>query len=68
MALKSELEASELAALWMPTTPEVEVKIALARQAGGDDELQLARGINDLGEVCGALRDLWGSYTEPPRF
>ena len=21
-----------------------------------------------LGEVCGALRDLWGSYTEPPRF
>jgi methylmalonyl-CoA mutase N-terminal domain/subunit len=21
-----------------------------------------------LGEVCGALKDLWGAYTEPPRF
>jgi len=21
-----------------------------------------------LGEICGALRDVWGSYTEPPRF
>jgi len=36
MALKSELEASELAALWMPTTPEVDVKLALARQAGDE--------------------------------
>jgi 1,2-phenylacetyl-CoA epoxidase catalytic subunit len=36
MALKNELEASELAALWIPTTPEVEVKLALARQAGDE--------------------------------
>lgn len=36
MALKNELEASELAALWMPTTPEVEVKLALARQVGDE--------------------------------
>jgi len=36
IALKSELEASELAALWMPTTPEVDVKLALARQAGDE--------------------------------
>ena len=36
MALKNELEASELAALWMPTTPEIEVKLALARQAGDE--------------------------------
>src|SRR5688572_28017455 len=36
MALKSELEASELAASWMASTPEVEVKIALARQAGDE--------------------------------
>jgi methylmalonyl-CoA mutase N-terminal domain/subunit len=21
-----------------------------------------------LGEICDALRDLWGSYTEPARF
>ena len=36
MALKNELEASEIAALWIPTTPEVEVKLALARQAGDE--------------------------------
>ncbi len=36
MALKNELEASELAAVWMPTTPEVEIKLALARQAGDE--------------------------------
>jgi bacterioferritin (cytochrome b1) len=36
IALKNELEASELAALWMPSTPEVEVKLALARQAGDE--------------------------------
>src|ERR1700747_1965994 len=36
MALKNELEASEIAAVWIPTTPEVEVKLALARQAGDE--------------------------------
>src|SRR5436190_12714077 len=36
MALKNELEASEIAAVWMPTTPEVEVKLALARQVGDE--------------------------------
>ena len=36
IALKNELEASEIAAVWIPTTPEVEVKLALARQAGDE--------------------------------
>src|SRR5213593_3200027 len=36
MALKNELEASEIAAIWIPTTPEVEVKLALARQVGDE--------------------------------
>src|SRR6266850_2835080 len=36
MALKNELEASEIAAVWIPTTPEIEVKLALARQAGDE--------------------------------
>ena len=50
MALKSELEASELAAFWMPTTPEVDVKLALARQAG--DEAKHYRMIAErLGEL-----------------
>ncbi|MBK5306800.1 MAG: methylmalonyl-CoA mutase, partial [Frankiaceae bacterium] len=30
--------------------------------------LDAIRAEATLGEVCGALRDLWGSYTEPPRF
>jgi uncharacterized ferritin-like protein (DUF455 family) len=36
VALKNELEAAELAAFWIPTTPEVDVKLALARQAGDE--------------------------------
>jgi hypothetical protein len=36
MALKSELEASELAAIWIESTPETEIKLALARQAGDE--------------------------------
>ena len=36
VALKNELEAAELAAYWIPSTPEVDVKLALARQAGDE--------------------------------
>src|SRR3954451_2548271 len=36
LALKSELEASELAGYWMPTTPEVDAKMALALQCGDE--------------------------------
>lgn len=36
VALVNEIAASELASAWMPSTPEIEVKIALARQAGDE--------------------------------
>jgi rubrerythrin len=36
LALKNELEATECAAMWIPTTPEIDVKLALARQAGDE--------------------------------
>ena len=36
LALANEISVSELAAAWMPSTPEVDVKIALARQAGDE--------------------------------
>lgn len=36
IALANEISVSELAATWMPSTPEVDVKIALARQAGDE--------------------------------
>jgi 1,2-phenylacetyl-CoA epoxidase catalytic subunit len=36
IALKNELEATEIAARWLVSTPEVDVKLALARQAGDE--------------------------------
>ncbi|MBL8743685.1 MAG: ferritin-like domain-containing protein [Myxococcales bacterium] len=36
LALKNELEATECAAAWLPSTPEVDVKLALARPAGDE--------------------------------
>ncbi len=36
VALKNELEATECAAAWLGSTPEVKVKLALARQAGDE--------------------------------
>ncbi len=36
LALKNELEATECAAAWIATTPEVAVKLALARQVGDE--------------------------------
>lgn len=36
VALRNELEATEIAARWLATTPEVEVKLAFARQIGDE--------------------------------
>ncbi len=35
-ALKNEIEAAECAAGWIATTPDIDVKLALARQAGDE--------------------------------
>lgn len=52
LALKSELEASELAGFWMPTTPEVDGKMVLALQCG--DEMKhyalITKRLAELGE------------------
>jgi uncharacterized ferritin-like protein (DUF455 family) len=40
-ALKNELEATELAARWMPSTEQLDLKLALARQVG-DESRHLA--------------------------
>ncbi|HEX3557507.1 MAG TPA: ferritin-like domain-containing protein [Thermoanaerobaculia bacterium] len=52
LALKSELEASELAGFWLPTTPEVDGKMALALQCG--DEMRhyglISQRLAELGE------------------
>jgi hypothetical protein len=50
LALKNELEATECAAMWIPITREIDVKLALARQAG--DEAKHYRLIEKrLGEL-----------------
>jgi uncharacterized ferritin-like protein (DUF455 family) len=36
VALANEINVSDLAARWMPTTPELDVKLAFARQAGDE--------------------------------
>src|SRR5262249_22288539 len=36
VALANEINVSELAATWMPTTRELDVKLAFARQAGDE--------------------------------
>jgi hypothetical protein len=53
MALKNEIEAAEIAAEWVSTTPEVHAKLALARHAGDEarhyqliEEKALAMGIS----------------------
>jgi 1,2-phenylacetyl-CoA epoxidase catalytic subunit len=52
LALKSELEASELAGLWLPTTPEMDAKMCLAMQCG--DEMKhyglISQRLSELGE------------------
>jgi rubrerythrin len=52
LALKSELEASELAGFWLPTTTEIDAKMALALQCG--DEMKhygmISQRLQELGE------------------
>jgi uncharacterized ferritin-like protein (DUF455 family) len=52
VALKNELEASEIAAIWMNTTSELDVKLAFARQVG--DEAKHYRLISERLEQMGA--------------
>ena len=52
LALKSELEASELAAFWLPSTPEMDAKVLLAEQCG--DEMRhyglISRRLAEIGD------------------
>ncbi|MEM7051960.1 MAG: ferritin-like domain-containing protein [Acidobacteriota bacterium] len=65
LALTSELEASEIAAHWMPSTPEVEAKLALAHQCG--DEMKhyalISRRLEELGEDLTDFDPFAGGYS-----
>ena len=51
VALKNEIEATEIAARWLVTTDDVDVKLALARQVG--DEAKHYRMVADRLRVLG---------------
>jgi bacterioferritin (cytochrome b1) len=65
LALQSEMEASEIAALWMPTTPELDAKQVLAHQVG--DEMKhydlIARRLGELGEDLAGFDPLADGYS-----
>jgi len=65
LALGSEMEASEIAALWMPSTPEIDAKRMLARQC--DDEMKhyelISRRLAELGEDVSDFNPVAGGYS-----
>ena len=65
IALRNEVEASEIAAVWMPSTPETDVKLGFARQVG--DEARHYRLIADYLQSAGVALDgfdpLAGGYS-----
>jgi uncharacterized ferritin-like protein (DUF455 family) len=70
IALKNELEAFELAARWIESTPEVDVKLGFARQVG--DEAKHYRLIEDrlkeLGVDLGGFNPVANGYGELFRY
>lgn len=61
VALVNEISVAELAAVWIPTTAEVDVKIAFARQAGDE-----AGHFMLVSERLAALGFDASSFTPPP--
>ena len=65
VALKNEIEATEIAARWLVTTDDVEVKLALARQVGDEAKhyRMIADRLRQLGIDAGTVDPLasgWG--------
>jgi 1,2-phenylacetyl-CoA epoxidase catalytic subunit len=65
LALKNEIEATECAAAWIATTPETEVKLALARQAGDEAKHYrlIQKRLSELGVATDAHDPLAAGHT-----
>lgn len=65
LALTSELEASEIAAYWLPTTPEIDAKTVLAEQCA--DEIRhynlITGRLEELGEDLSGFDPLAHGYS-----
>ncbi len=66
LALANEISVSELAAIWMPSTGEWDIKIALAEQAG--DEAKHFRLVADRLTALGFALDAFTPPDENPLF
>jgi 1,2-phenylacetyl-CoA epoxidase catalytic subunit len=69
-ALRNEMEASEIAARWMPSTDDIEAKLAFARQAG--DEARhyslIARRLAEMGVDLSGFSPLAGGHSRLYRY
>ena len=65
VALKNELEASEIAAIWMADTEDLRVKLALARQAGDEAKHYrlIEERLSELGVDASAIDPRQGGYS-----
>jgi hypothetical protein len=65
IALKNELEATEIAAIWMTTTDELDVKLALARQVGDEAKHYrlIAERLSELGTSANLIDPREGGYS-----
>ena len=65
MALKNEIEASQIAAEWMLTTPEMDCKLGLARQCGDEAKHYrlLEKRLNELGFDTASFSPIAGGYS-----
>src|ERR1041384_8174972 len=65
IALKNELEASEVAALWMNTTSELDVKLAFARQVGDEANHYrlIAERLDEMGVDTSKIDPREGGYS-----
>ena len=61
IALANEINVAELAAAWTPSTPEIDVKLAFARQAGDE-----AGHFQLVAERLGALGFDVAAFKQPP--
>ena len=66
VALKNEFEASELAAIWMASTQELDIKLALARQVGDEAKHYrlIAERLTSLGVHASSIDPREGGYSQ----
>lgn len=70
MALRNEAEAFDLAARWLPSTPEIDVKLGFARQAGDEAKHyeRIAKRLREMGDDLAGFDPLAGGPSPLTRF